>query len=189
MIHLDRSIVVEGKYDKIKLSSFIGSPIITTDGFGIFKNKQKISLIKALAIKNGIIIMTDSDGAGLVIRNFLKGIIEPERIINVYIPEILGKEKRKTVPSSSGLLGVEGVSKAVIEHALKNAGVFSDKKPAGHITKQDFYELGLTGAKNSSQKRKELLLKFDLPTNLSVNDMISALNQLYSEREFKKMIT
>ena len=153
MIKLDKPVIVEGKYDKITLENIVDTLIITTDGFGIFKNKEKCDLIRCLAKKNGLIIMTDSDSAGAVIRSYIKKIASDCEIINVYVPELSGKEKRKDKPSKSGLLGVEGMTPEIIENALKKSGVFSVKtEERRKITKADMYAFGLSGREDSKEK-------------------------------------
>ena len=186
MIKLKQAVIVEGKYDKIKLKSIIDAPIITTDGFGIFKNREKMALIKSLAQKRGIIIMTDSDSAGFMIRKKICGSVNSGRILNVYIPDIFGKERRKTHSSKEGKLGVEGVPKYVILTALKRAGVTSTEsvKSGGEITKADLFELGLSGRPNSAQKRLALLKSLNLPENMTANSLLEVLNIFFTKEEF-----
>lgn len=186
MIKLKQAVIVEGKYDKIKLKSIIDAPIITTDGFGIFKNREKMALIKSLAQKRGIIIMTDSDSAGFMIRKKICGSVNSGRILNVYIPDIFGKERRKAHSSKEGKLGVEGVPKDVILTALKRAGVTSTEsvKSGGQITKADLFELGLSGRPNSAQKRLALLKSLNLPENMTANSLLEVLNIFFTKEEF-----
>ena len=185
LIRLDRPVIVEGKYDKIALENVVDALIITTDGFGIFKNREKCDLIRQLARKNGVIIMTDSDSAGAVIRSYLKKIISDCEIINVYVPELRGKERRKAKPSKSGLIGVEGMSPEIIEEALKRSGVFSVKKENGRkITKTDMFVLGLSGREDSSVKRKDFLRFLGLPESLSSSAMLDVLNNMLTADEF-----
>lgn len=186
MIKLKQAVIVEGKYDKIKLKSIIDAPIITTDGFGIFKNREKMALIKSLAQKRGIIIMTDSDSAGFMIRKKICGSVNSGRILNVYIPDIFGKERRKAHSSKEGKLGVEGVPKDVILTALKRAGVTSTEsvKSGGEITKADLFELGLSGRPNSAQKRLALLKSLNLPENMTANSLLEVLNIFFTKEEF-----
>lgn len=191
MIKIKEAVIVEGKYDKIKLSSIIDAPIITTDGFGIFKDKQKQLFIRKLAEKRGILILTDSDSAGLLIRSFLGGSIKKEYIKHAYIPEVLGKEKRKTEKSAEGLLGVEGVSDEVILKALKRAGVVADSSPKENsqpITKYDLYEDGFFGTGNCAGKRKLLLERLELPSKLSTNSLVQMLNVFMTREEYKKTV-
>lgn len=189
MIKLEQAIIVEGKYDKIKLSSIIDAVIITTNGFSIFKDQEKLELIRYYAEKTGIIIMTDSDSAGFIIRNHIKGAVKKGKIINVYIPDIMGKEKRKLKPSAEGKLGVEGVEKNIILEALKKAGVTASSAPQRKkISKTDLYILGLSGGKNSSEMRKKLLEYLKLPSLLSPNSMLEILNSMYSPEELEEIM-
>ena len=187
-IKLQKPIIVEGKYDKIRLENIFQTPIIITEGFGIFKNKDKKDFIKKLAEKSGVIILTDSDSAGIMIRNHLKSFLPNEKIINVYLPEIVGKERRKSVPSKQGILGVEGIDDEVIISAFERAGVVGSKEVVGDkVTKLDLYNLGIAGGDNSAGLRKELLAKLSLPTGLSTASMLDAINFLYTKEEFIKL--
>ena len=183
MLEISRPIIVEGKYDKIKLSRIVRANIITTDGFGIFSKDQKAALIRRLAAENGVIVLTDSDGAGLVIRNYLRNILPSNQIIHLYTPKIKGKEKRKDKPSKEGFLGVEGMELDWLEQAL---APFADggAKPRMKLTKADFYALGLSGAPNSELRRKQLANQLRLPDNLSANALLEAVCLLVSEEEF-----
>ena len=188
MIKLKQAVIVEGRYDKIKLKNIIDAPIIETNGFRIFNDKQRQSLIRQIADKRGILIMTDSDGAGFVIRNFLKGTVDKSKIKNCYIPQLSGKEKRKVRGSAEGFLGVEGVPDEVIIEAVRKSGaeiIGEETVKRNEITKADLFSLGLTGTENSAQKRKQLLDKLNLPGYLSTNAMLTALNCLYSLEELK----
>ncbi len=191
MIRLTQAVVVEGKYDKIKLSSVLDALIIETDGFRIFKDREKLALIKTLAETRGIVIMTDSDSAGFKIRSYIGGSLPSDRIFHAYIPDILGKERRKIKPSSEGKLGVEGVPKTEIIKALERAGVITTEAPVRtrEITKSDLYEHGLTGGNGSKEKRTELLLKFGLPSRLSTNSMLSVLNAIMTYEEFLEKVS
>ncbi len=185
MIKLDRPVIVEGKYDKITLQNVVDALIITTDGFGIFKNKEKCDLIRQMAKKNGVIIMTDSDSAGAVIRSYIKKIVSDCEIINVYVPELHGKEKRKDRPSKSGLIGVEGMTPEIIENALKKSGVFSSRtEERRKITKADMFTFGLSGGENSKEKRKSFLRQLGLPESLSSSAMLDVLNNSFTFEEF-----
>ncbi len=167
-IKLTEAVIVEGKYDKIKLSNIIDAFIIETNGFAVFKDKSKLSFIKKLAKERGIIILTDSDHAGFMIRNYISSGVPKEQIKNVYIPDIFGKEKRKNTPSKEGKLGVEGMTKEVILASLEKAGVSSTSSVCDNpITTVDFYDLGLTGGANSKTKRKAVCKALDLPEFLS----------------------
>lgn len=190
MIHLNEAVIVEGKYDKIKLSNFIDAEIIVTDGFRIFKDKQKCDMIRRIAEKRGIIILTDSDSAGFMIRGHIAGLCDPKYIKNVFVPEIKGKEKRKNQVSAQGLLGVEGLSEQVITDALIKAGISIDgtgeARQKGDITRSDLFEYGLIGGENSSEKRKLLEKALDLPTGMSVSQLLTALNSLFTKDELKQ---
>ena len=187
MIRLDRPVIVEGKYDKIALKNIVDALIITTDGFGIFKNKEKCDLIRRLARKNGVIILTDSDSAGAVIRSYIKKIVSDCEIINVYVPELRGKEKRKAKPSKSGLIGVEGMSPEIIEDALRKSGVFSVRaEERRKITKADMFAFGLSGREDSREKRKSFLRQLGLPESLSSSAMLDVLNNSFTFEEFNK---
>lgn len=190
MIKIKEAVIVEGKYDKIKLSSIIDAPIITTDGFSIFKDKEKQNFIRKLAEKRGILILTDSDSAGLMIRSFLGGSIKKEYIRHAYIPELYGKERRKIQASSEGLLGVEGVPDSVIIESLERAGVTaeSSQKPGEEITKIDLYEDGFFGKDNCTEKRKLLLEKVSLPSKLSTNALVQMLNVFLTKDEYKTIV-
>lgn len=190
MIKLKQAVVVEGKYDKIKLSNFIDAPIITTDGFGIFKDKEMRRLLRRLAQTNGLVVLTDSDSAGFLIRRFIGNTVDKERVINAYIPEITGKEKRKQAPSKEGLLGVEGVSEEVILKALTDAGVFADitEKRSDEITKTDLYELGLSGTADSAAKRKKVIEHFCLPQRLTANALLTVLNCITDKEELTAVV-
>ena len=186
MLHLEQAIIVEGKYDKIKLNSIIDGVIITTNGFSVIKDKEKIELIRYFAKKKGIIILTDSDSAGFKIRNYIKGAVKDGKITNVYIPDVFGKEKRKTAPSKEGKLGVEGIDKEILLKAFEKAGILASEttEKRDPITKIDLYEAGLTGGKNSSEKRKAVLKRLDMPQLLTTNSMLEILNTMMSREEF-----
>lgn len=190
LINLEQAIIVEGKYDKIKLSSIIESVIIPTNGFSIFKDKEKCALIRFYAENKGIIIITDSDTAGFKIRNYIKGFVKKGSIKNVYVPDILGKEKRKLKPSKEGKLGVEGISKEILLGSFKKAGVLVEEteKKKDLITRLDLYEDGFSGSKNSSIKRKMLLEKLELPELLTTSSMLEVLNSMFCKDEYKKLV-
>lgn len=191
MIKVDKIIIVEGKYDKIKLSSMIDGIIIETEGFGIFKDKDKQRLIRKLAETKGIVILTDSDSAGFVIRNFITSIVPKEYITNVYIPDIYGKEKRKESASKEGKLGVEGVSIEILKDAFNKAGIGvsqSEAKERKKITLNDFFDDGLTGGAESKKKRTVLLKKLDLPERMSTKAMLDILNAFITYDEYKKLV-
>lgn len=190
MIKINAAVIVEGKYDKIKLENIIDALIIPTNGFRIFKDAEKRNMIKLLAEKNGIVVITDSDSAGNLIRNHLKSFLPADRIINVYLPPVKGKERRKQKKSAEGLLGVEGIDDAVILDALSRAGVTGEKIETGgrRLTKSDFYALGISGNDNSRILREELLLFLGLPQNLSANALLDVANSLYGYEKFTEVI-
>lgn len=186
MIKLSQAVIVEGKYDVIKLSNMLDALIIKTDGFGIFKDSEKQRLIRRLANEKGIIVLTDSDSAGFVIRNFISSCVPKDKIINAYIPDIFGKEKRKTERSKEGKLGVEGVPESVLLEAFAKAGVtasITDEKRR-LITNVDLYEYGLSGRENSSRKRKKLLSALSLPERMSTSSLVKILNSFVTYEEF-----
>lgn len=191
MIKVDKIIVVEGKYDRIKLSSIIDGVIIETDGFGIFKNKEKQRLLRRLAEKKGLLILTDSDSAGFIIRNFITSIVPNKYITNAYIPDIFGKEKRKETASKEGKLGVEGVSAEIIVQALENVGVgctYTEKTERKPITNLDLYDDGLNGTPESKVNRLKLLKYLDLPQRLSTKGLIEIINTLMTYEEYKTAV-
>lgn len=218
MLRTDKVIVVEGKYDEIKLSSIIDAPIIKTDGFGIFKDREKQSLLQRLAKKRGLIILTDGDSAGFMIRNFLGNKIPEEFITHVYIPDLYGKEKRKAKPSSEGKLGVEGVPKDVIISAFERAGITElkenseleansefkkrfeteekikseERSKSPKISRQiiglDFYEDGISGKPESKEKRKKLLKALELPEKMSTTSLLKIINLLITYDEYKELV-
>lgn len=191
MLKTDRIIIVEGKYDKIKLSSIIDAVIIETDGFGIFKDKQKQRLLRMLADKKGLVILTDSDSAGFTIRNFICGFVPRDKIINAYIPDVPGKEKRKDAPSKEGKLGVEGVPPQLIKEALEKAGVLCEEDNSIQkrvVTKTDFYLDGLTGGAESKHKRLALLKYLSLPERMTANALIDIINSFMTYDDYKKAV-
>lgn len=199
MLKIKETIIVEGKYDKIKLSSIVDAPIIETNGFRVFSDKEKLSLIRKIAEARGILVLTDSDGAGFVIRNFLRGAVDNSKIKHCYIPQIEGKEKRKTQSSKEGFLGVEGISNEIIIESIKKSGatIINDNfnkneeqtyKNKKEITKSDLFYLGLTGTQNADHNRKQLLKQLNMPTYLSTNAMLTTLNCLYSLEELVEIM-
>lgn len=183
MVKIKEAIVVEGRYDKNTLSQIVDAPILETAGFGIFRDKQQLKLLRKVAQLRGLIVFTDADGAGFVIRNHLKSAIPGKYLKHAYIPDIPGKEKRKSAPGKEGKLGVEGMTPAIILQALRNAGATiegeTEKRTAGAITKADLMALGLAGLPGSEEKRKALLKKLDFPEHMSPNALLQALNLLY----------
>lgn len=192
MVKIREAILVEGRYDKNTLSQVIDAPILETSGFGIRKDTQQLQLLRRIAHQRGLIVFTDSDGAGFVIRNFIKGAIEPQYLKHAYIPDIYGKEHRKRQAGKEGKLGVEGMTPQVILQCLKRAGAtFEDdvpRKSAEPICKQDLVDLGLSGGPNSSVLRAQLLKKLDFPQHMSANAMLQALNLLYTLEELKQLL-
>ena len=185
---INEIIIVEGKYDKIKLDSILeDAVVIAVNGFRIFKDKEKTALIRRYAKERGVVVLTDSDSGGLLIRNHLKKIIGTDKIKNAYIPEIKGKEKRKETASKEGLLGVEGVSKEIIMDALVKAGCGFNSKEISKISKLDLFNDGYTGKSESAEKRTMLLKELKLPTNLSVNGLLDALNTFVGYEEYKRI--
>lgn len=189
MLHIEQAIIVEGKYDKIKLSSIIDAVILVTDGFRIFKDEEKMSIIRYYAATTGVLILTDSDSAGFKIRNYLKGSVGGN-VTNVYIPDVFGKERRKVHPSKEGKLGVEGIDPDVIIDAFRKAGVlFSERdETRERITRLDLYNDGLSGRENSSLKRKILLKELGLPELLTTTGMLEILNTLMSVEEYHQLM-
>lgn len=186
MVRIKEAIVVEGRYDKNTLSQIIDAPIFETNGYGIFKDKQQMALLRQVAEKRGLIVFTDADGAGFVIRNHIKSAIPVQYLKHAYTPDILGKERRKTAPGKEGKLGVEGMRPEVILDALKKAGATIEGEglsPVNVLTKQDLMELGLSGGADASAKRLVLLKKLNLPAHMSANAMLQALNLLYTKEE------
>ena len=192
MVKIQEAIVVEGRYDKNMLSQIVDAPIFQTNGFSIRKDKELLGLLRQVAQKRGLIVLTDSDGAGFVIRNFLKSAIPAQQLKHAYIPDIYGKERRKSAPGKEGKLGVEGMSREIILESLRNAGATILGETAqmpNAITKQDFMELSLSGAANSSILRKRLLKALNLPEHMSSNAMLQAVNLLYSKEELKEILS
>ena len=191
MVKIREAIVVEGRYDKNTLSQIVDAPILETAGFGIFKDKKQMALLRQVAEKRGLIVFTDSDGAGFVIRNHIKSAIPGKYLKHAYIPDILGKERRKASPGKEGKLGVEGMSREIILESLRRAGATIEGETAaasGQITKQDLMTLGLSGGPDASAKRLALLKKLNLPEHMSPNAMLQALNLLYSLEELTNIV-
>ncbi len=181
---IQETLVVEGKYDKIRLSSLVDANIIQTDGFMIFKNKEMLSLLSRLADETGIIVLTDSDSAGFKIRNYIKNCLAGKNVKHAFIPSVEGKEKRKTEPGKEGLLGVEGMRDEALLSALSLAGCSQKQDESEKITKSDFFLLGLSGGADSRKKREEFLRFLSLPCRLSSNMLLDVLNALYSREKF-----
>ncbi len=191
MVRLNQAVIVEGKYDKITLENIIDATIIATNGFSIFKDREKRALIRLLAGKRGLVVITDSDSAGVIIRSHLKQICPEGTITNVYVPQLAGKEKRKDKRSKEGLLGVEGMTQDVILKALERSGVVGQeifKRTDKKITKTLLFELGLSGGKNSSLLRDQLAEYLDLPKGMSANGFLDCLNAVFEFNEFLKAV-
>ena len=191
MIRIREAIIVEGRYDKNTLAQVVDAPILETSGFGIFHDSQRLALLRRLAETRGIIVLTDSDGAGFVIRNYLRGAIDPAQVKHAYIPDVAGKERRKRTASKEGKLGVEGMRPEVLLEALRRAGATiegEETMAAGaRITKADLHAAGLTGGADSKAARRRLLAQLDLPEHLSTNALLEVLNALMTREEFQKL--
>ena len=189
-------IVVEGRYDKNTLSQIVDATIVPVSGFSVFKNRETVTLLRKMAEKRGLILLTDSDGAGFVIRNFLKGQLLKEQIKQAYIPDVYGKEKRKRTAGKEGKLGVEGMAPEVLLRALERAGAtFLDaeqtvlpEKKEPPLTKADLFEMGLTGGSDSAERRRKLLRALELPEHMTANALLEALNLLYDRDEVMQLM-
>ena len=191
MVKIREAILVEGRYDKNTLSQIVDAPILETAGFGIFKDKKQLALLRQVAEKRGLIVFTDSDGAGFVIRNHIKSAIPAKFLKHAYIPDIFGKERRKAAPGKEGKLGVEGMNREVILDALRKCGATIEGEETASIsaiTKQDLMELGLSGGMDASAKRLALLKKLNLPEHMSANAMLQALNLLFTLEELTSIV-
>lgn len=192
MVKIKEAIVVEGRYDKNTLNQIVDAPILETSGFGIFKDKKQMKLLRQVAQKRGLIVFTDPDGAGFVIRNHIKSAIPAKYLKHAYIPDIAGKEKRKAAPGKEGKLGVEGMTPQVILEALRRSGATIEGETTmetSRITKQDLMELGLSGSADASAKRLALLKRLDLPEHMSTNAMLQALDLLMDLEELKNLVS
>jgi len=199
VLRIREAIVVEGRYDRSKLKQLVDAPILETHGFGVFKDGELLSLLRRLAGERGLIVLTDSDGAGFVIRSFLKGSIPPGQVKHAYIPDVYGKERRKRAPGREGKLGVEGMTTQVLEEALRRAGAtFLPESGAGapgesggrgqEICKADLFAWGLSGTSEASRRRQSLLKKLSLPEHMSANALLEALNALYTREEISALL-
>ena len=193
MVKIKEAILVEGRYDANTLHQVVDATIFETAGFGIFKDRQKMDMLRRVAEKRGLIVLTDSDGAGFVIRNHVKSAIPGKYLKHAYIPDVPGKEKRKAAPGKEGKLGVEGMRPEVLLEALRRSGATFVDEAAEHpkrggITKGDLYEWGLAGGAGSAEKRKALLKRLDLPEHLTANGMLEALNLLYDRESLARML-
>ena len=194
MLKIKEAIIVEGRYDQNTLSQLVDTLIIPTQGFGIFKDKDKAAMLRRVAEKRVIIVLTDSDGAGFVIRNHLKGILPPDKVKHAYIPDLYGKERRKRTPGKEGKLGVEGMRPEVLERSLRAAGATilgetASEESARHITKQDLYADGFSGRPDSGMRRAALLKRLELPEHLSANALTEVLNLLMSREELEELFS
>jgi len=193
MVKIKEAIVVEGRYDKNTLSQIVDAPIFETNGFGIFKDKQQMALLRRVAENRGLVVFTDSDGAGFVIRNHIKSAIPANFLKHAYTPDVFGKERRKTAPGKEGKLGVEGMKPEIILDALRKAGATFESEESVSarelITKTDLFELGLSGGPDSKTKRAALLKALNLPEHMSANALLEALNLLYTKDEIYGLIT
>ena len=199
MIRIQEAVVVEGKYDKIKLSALIDGVIVVTDGFGIFRDKEKMAYLRRLAEHQGLVVLTDSDGAGFVIRGKISSCIPASQLKHAYIPDVPGKERRKSTPSKAGTLGVEGMDLQTLQEALRRAGATllddgdaecpgdRQKSAKAMLSKADLYEMGLSGREDSAEKRKALQKELGLPEHLSASGLLQALNALYSAEELTEL--
>jgi len=186
------AIVVEGRYDKNAVSQVVDGLILETSGFGIFKDAERLALLRRLAEKRGLVILTDSDAAGFLIRNYLKGAVDPRLVKQAYIPDRYGKERRKRRPGREGKLGVEGMPPPVLLKALERAGVtFVDEAQRQayrrELTKADLYAAGLSGVPDAQERRQALLRRLELPEHMNANALLEALNVLYSLEELEKL--
>ena len=193
MFRIQEAVVVEGRYDKNTLSQIVDTLILETNGFGIFHDPERMALLRRAAEKRGLIVLTDSDGAGFVIRNRIKGAVPKELVKHAYIPDVYGKEKRKRRPGKEGKLGVEGMPPKVIEQVLRRAGAtFLGEAAPGEsersVTKADLFAAGLTGGEGSAQRRLELLKRLELPEHMSTNALLVVLNGCYSGEEIREIL-
>ena len=186
MIHIDKTIVVEGKYDRMRLSGVTDAPVIETGGFNLYKNKEAKELIKRMARETGIIVLTDSDPAGLKLRSYIDDLVKDGTVIHAYVPEIAGTERRKSHPGAAGILGVEGIDDDVIEKVLAAAAQESGAVQQDSVSFAEWYEAGLSGKENSSRKRRDFLLAHGLPGNLSQKQALKYLNAIYPADELRK---
>ena len=192
-LRIREAVVVEGRYDKAALSGVVDTLILETAGFGVFNNRERLAFLRRLAEKRGLIVLTDSDGAGFVIRNFLKGAIPKSQPKQAYIPDVYGKERRKRTPGREGKLGVEGMPPEVLRNAILRAGATvldgdAPDRPQGGLTPADLFALGLSGAPDAARRRAALLRKLDLPEHMSAKALLAALNALYTPDELEKLL-
>ena len=193
MLKIREAVVVEGRYDKNTLSQVVDTLILETRGFGIFKDPERMALLRRAAEKRGLVVLTDSDGAGFVIRSRIKSAIPGKYLKHAYIPDVYGKERRKRQPGKEGKLGVEGMSPQVLEQVLRRAGATfleegAPERESPALTKADLYAAGLTGRPDSAQRRQALLKRLDLPEHLTANALLEVLNACYSAQEIEKLL-
>ncbi|MCI9367705.1 MAG: DUF4093 domain-containing protein [Oscillospiraceae bacterium] len=192
-LRIREAVVVEGRYDKAALSGVVDTLILETAGFSVFKDGERLAFLRRLAAKRGLIVLTDSDGAGFVIRNYLKGAIPKDQLKHAYIPDVFGKERRKRAPGKEGKLGVEGMSPDVLRNAILRAGATvldgdAPDRPQGDLTPADLFALGLSGTPDAAAQRAELLGRLDLPQHMSAKALLSALNALYTPDELETLL-
>ena len=192
-LRIKEAVVVEGRYDRAALAGVVDTLILETAGFGVFKDGEKLAFLRKLAAARGLIVLTDSDGAGFVIRNHLKGVIPKEQLKHAYIPDIYGKERRKRAPGKEGKLGVEGMSREVLRSAILRAGATvldgdAPERPQGDLTPADLFALGLAGTPDAAQRRAELLKRLELPEHMSAKALLAALNALYTPEELDQLL-
>ena len=192
-LRIREAVVVEGRYDKAALSGVVDTLILETAGFSVFKDGERLAFLRRLAAKRGLIVLTDSDGAGFVIRNYLKGAIPKDQLKHAYIPDVFGKERRKRAPGKEGKLGVEGMSPDVLRNAILRAGATvldgdAPDRPQGDLTPADLFALGLSGTPDAAARRAELLGRLDLPQHMSAKALLSALNALYTPDELETLL-
>ena len=192
-LRIREAVVVEGRYDKAALSGVVDTLILDTAGFGVFKDGERLALLRQLAAKRGLIVLTDPDGAGFVIRNYLKGAIPKGQVKHAYVPDVYGKERRKRAPGKEGKLGVEGMGPDVLRQAILNAGATVldgavQSRPAGNLTPADLFALGLSGAPDAARRRAALLRRLELPEHMSAKALLAALNALYTPDELDKLL-
>ncbi len=192
-LRIREAVVVEGRYDKAALAGVVDTLILETAGFGVFKDAERLVFLRKLAAKRGLIVLTDSDGAGFVIRNYLKGAIPKGQVKHAYIPDVYGKERRKQAPGKEGKLGVEGMSPDVLREAVLRSGAtvldgHAPERPQGDLTPADLFALGLSGTTDAAARRGELLRRLDLPEHMSAKALLAALNALYTPRELEELL-
>lgn len=192
-LRVKEAIVVEGRYDKSTLAGVVDTLILETSGFGVFKDGERLAFLRQVAARRGLIVLTDSDGAGFVIRNYLKGAIPKEQLKHAYVPDVYGKERRKKAPGKEGKLGVEGMTPDVLRTAILRAGATvldgdAPDRPQGDLTPADLFALGLSGTPDAAQRRAELLRKLDLPEHMGAKALLAALNALYTPEELEQLL-